>query len=79
MQITSGLLLLLNQSGAESCKLGRSSAICIKLCIPYLVFPWYEYWVFVEKYSFLLVTDNRGYVKTRENSVGRIEKIYDQT
>ena len=40
-QITSCLLLLLNQSGAESCHLVSSlslaSLICIKLCIQYLV------------------------------------------
>ena len=43
MQITSCLLLLLNQSGAVSCQLVSSlpiaSAICSKLCIPYLVIP----------------------------------------
>ena len=41
MQITSCLLLLLNQIGAESCQLvswmSIASTICIKQCIPYLV------------------------------------------
>ena len=45
MQITSCLLLLLKQSGAESCQLVGSlsiaSVICVKLCIPYLVIQWF--------------------------------------
>ena len=45
MEITSCLLLLLKQSGVESCQLVGSlsiaSVICVKLCIQYLVIQWF--------------------------------------
>ena len=47
MKITSCVILFFNQTGAESCQLVSSLsiaiAICVKLCIPYLVIPWVKF------------------------------------
>ena len=63
MQITSCLLLLFNQSGAESClqvsSLTTASAICVKLCIPYLVISWSIYIWITELYLGLISNLNQ--------------------